>query len=460
MKLFQKKEEKVQKNLIVDEIKTSKKLSFEEASAFVQEQMTQNTTIKNKEVLYDEKQRVLSLAMFRNRNAIDKTKEYILEDLKQAKIIVKGYTLDSLTEKIFAKNWGLDGLEKYALDNITDEIRVNGAGKNKIYIVRNGVPEKIDFYFESEEEIEIIIKRLIIEDTGSSIDASNPKLEAVLADGTRLTATCFPITKTWTFILRRPDSFEPTLENYIMRETFNELVWKAIDILARGRASMLFSGNVGSGKTTLMRKIVGQLNEKLRIGVIGKDSEVLLQDHYKDRDIIELQEQEHLGIKMKDLFILMLRESPDVLIIEEFRGAGEAIEAVRACTRGLDGSMATAHFNTAEEAVEGTALFMLEEGLTVPIEMAKLRVARAFNIVIQMAGDAITGKKKIVEITEIGVDNRGQVFYNELVKWLPLKDDNYYGEGNWTFSNKPSDKLIKKLLKGVKRVELKEMGWL
>ncbi len=446
--------------IVEETIKTSKKLTFEEALIFIQEQMIKNTKINGMEISYDEKQYALSKAMSRDRSAICTSKEYILESLKNENVKVEGYSSEELTEKIFAQNWGLGGLEKYAMDSITDEIRVNGPGENRIRIVRNGVPEKIDFKFESEEEIETIIKRLIIEDMGSSIDQSNPELEAVLSDGTRLTATCPPITNTWTFILRRPASFEATLENYIEKETLNKDVWDALSILARGRASMLISGNVGAGKTTFMRKIVGELNEKLRIGVIGKDSEILLQDHYKDRDIIELQEQEHLGIRMKDLFILMLRESPDILVIEEFRGAGEAIEAVRACTRGLDGSMATAHFNTAEEAVEGTALFMLEEGLTIPMKMAQLRVARAFNIVVQMVGDAITGKKKIVGITEIGADMEGNIFYNEIIKWTPLKDDDYYGEGNWNFSNKPSTKLVQKLLKGVKRFELEEMGWL
>lgn len=433
-------------------------MSLVEAVNFIQEQMVMTTILDNRSVSYEEKQQILSLAMSRNIDAINKAEDYIFMTLKENNINVGGYSTEQLAKKLFAKSWGLDGLEEYAVDSITDEIRVNGV--SQIRVVRRGIPETIDFKFNDEAEIENIIKRLIIEDIGSSIDRSNPKIEAVLADGSRLTATCPPITKTWTFILRRPASFKPTLDNYIAKETLNEDVWDAISILARGRASMLFSGNVGAGKTTFMRKVVGELNDKLRIGVIGKDSEILLQNQYPDRDIIEMEEQEHLDIMMKDLFVLMLRESPDILVIEEFRGAGEAIEAVRACTRGLDGSMATAHFNTAEEAVEGTALFMLEEGLNIPIEMAKLRVARAFDIVIQMVGDGITGKKKLIGITEVGADKEGNIFYNELIKWNPVESDDYYGNGNWEFTSKPSPRLTQKLLKGVKTDELIEMGWM
>lgn len=456
MRLFRKKNK--EKDSIKKIENKESEATLEEAIAFIQEEMIRTTIIDDKTVEYNEKQHILSLAMSRDREAIKKSKYYIKRTLENSNIYLKGYNSTELSELIFAKNWGLDGLERYAIDNSTDEIRVNKF--NQIRIVKNGIPQKVNFKFENESEIENIIKRLIIEDLGSSIDRSNPSIEAVLADGSRLTATCPPISSSWTFILRRPASFIPTLENYIKRETLDIKVWEAISLLARGRASILYSGNVGAGKTTFMRKVAGELNEKLRIGVIGKDSEVLLSNEYPNKDIIELQEQEHLGIKMKDLFVLMLRESPDVLIMEEFRGAGEAVEAVRACTRGLDGSMATAHFNTAEEAIEGMALFMLEEGLTVPIDMAKLRVARAFNIIVQMEADALTGKKKIIEVMEIGADKEGQIYYNQLIRWMPEKDDDYFGKGEWFFTNKPTDKLIYKLLKGVGKDELIKMGWL
>jgi len=41
-------------------------------------------------------------------------------------------------------------------------------------------------------------------------------------------------------------------------------------------------------------------------------------------------------------------------------------------------------------------MMMLEEGLSLPLELAKLRVARAFNVVVQMYGDSIAGIKKLI----------------------------------------------------------------
>lgn len=432
-------------------------MSFEEAINFIQEEMMRNTLIEGNEITSDDKQRILNLAMSRDRQAIERAKYYIEKTFEKEGISVKGYSLKELTEEIFAKVWGLDILEKYINDKDIDEIRVNRP--DMIRIVKKGIPQEIPDRFNSEEDIEHIIKRMIMENYGAIIDESKPDLEVVLLNGARLTAMCPPESPRWVFTLRLHESFNPTLENYIKSETFDNGVWNLLRTLVKGRAKILVSGNVGSGKTTLLRTLAGEINNKLRIFVIGKDLEVLLQNLYPNKDIIEAQEQPHLDIYMKDLLYRALRMSPDIIIVEEFRGAGEAIEAIRACTRGFDGSMATAHFNTPEEAVEGCALFMLEEGLSLPIEMAKLRITRAYDIIVQMISDSITGKKKVVGVTEIGADQEGNIYYNNLLKWIPEKEDEYFGKGNWTLQSRPSKGLMSKLLINVQKEEFEKLGW-
>lgn len=460
-KLFKKRKEKEAlknekniENVEKQEVSIDTNISFNEMYIYVQEQMLKNNDFEN----VDEKQIMLSCAMSGDRKAIKEVKNEIKNIIVNSKRTIKDMDLDIAIDKIYAKGWGLGVIDKYSIDDAIDEIRVNGP-KN-IYIVKNGISKRINVEFKNESEVETVIKRMIIEDVGITLDRSSPRIESVRKDGSRLTATCYPVTKTWTFILRKHTSFVPTVENYIKSKTFDKKVWEILSVLVRGRASLLISGNVGSGKTTLIKKLVGELNERLRILVIGKDLELKLSDEYIERDIIELEEHPHVGATMKKLFETTLRESPDVIIVEEFRGSGEAIEAVRACTRGLPGSMATAHFNSAEEAIEGTGLFMLEEGLNITLDMAKLRVARAFNIVIQMYGDAITGFKRLTSITEVSVDNEGKISYNELIRWKPFVDDNYLGDGNWEIVNKPTKNMINHLIKNVNYNELEELGWL
>jgi len=437
----------------VREAPVDRNVTVEEMYKYVQDRIIKDDDVAS----IDEKQNILADAMSGDLNAKAKTKEYIRKYLRSSNMTVKGWNEDELVTEIFAYGWGLGAIEKYYDDKDIDEIQVNSP--NNIYIVKKGIQHRIKESFKNDEEVETVIKRMIINDVGISLDRSSPRIESVRKDGSRLTATCGPVTKHWTFALRLHTSFTPTLENYIKARTLDSIVWKALSVLVRGRASLLISGNVGAGKTTLMKKLVGELHERLRILVIGKDLELRIADEYPDRNILELEEHAQVGATMKALFETGLRESPNVIIVEEFRGSGEAIEAVRACTRGLPGSMATAHFNSAEEAIEGTGLFMLEEGLNLPLELAKLRVARAFNIVVQMLGDSITGVKKVTSITEVYVDNNAQINYNELVRWVPNEIDNYLGEGKWEIVGKPSKKMLLHLIKNVSNEDLGELGW-
>jgi len=444
------KEEEIKKEDIKDKVE-DKVLELNDAMDFIQEKF-----LNSERLSIDYRQRLQSFAMAGDKDSRDIVKDEIRQIIKEYRIKVSGYSTDELVNAVFADRYGLKSLQKYYEDPTVDEIRVNSP--DNIRIVIKGIPYKVDEKLNSEEEIENIIKRLIMEDIGVALNKSNPTIESVLMDGSRLTATCFPVSKSWNFILRKHDSFELTLDNYIATKTLDRYTWDMLSVLARGGAKMLFSGNVGAGKTTLMKKVIGELNENLRIGVIGTDIEVNLQEHYPDRDIVELEEQAHLGITMKELFSTMLRESIDVLVVEEFRGSGEAIEAVRACTRGLPNAFTTAHFNNPEEAIEGTALFMLEEGLNLELDLAKVRVARAFNIVVQLFGDAISGKKKLISITEVIVDKDNNIIFNDLLRWEPSTDE-YLGDGTWKMANQPSSRLLSNLLKRLDRKEVEKLGW-
>jgi pilus assembly protein CpaF len=160
---------------------------------------------------------------------------------------------------------------------------------------------------------------------------------------------------------------------------------------------------------------------------------------------------------MNKIFRIILRYSPSVVMVGEIRGMGEAIEGIKACTRGHHGSMATIHFGSPEEAIEGSGKMMLEEGLSLPLSVAKTWVASAFNIVIQMFfDDSKRGIKKITQITEVWPEEE-HVRYRDLVVWQSHPDD--FFKGSWVWLNHPSERLIKKLRQfGITSEDLREAG--
>ncbi|MFX4261208.1 ATPase, T2SS/T4P/T4SS family [Pelotomaculum propionicicum] len=375
--------------------------------------------------------------------AKEKAIKIITQILYDNKIIVEGYSFDIAAEEIYRMAWGLGVVEELYRDPSIDEIRINDY--DKIFVSKRGKNERAGVRFNDTEDARRVISRLYTHDVGISLTETTPVVESVRQDGSRLTALGKPVTETTVAIIRKHDTFEMTVENLCRTGTLDEKTWDVLQFLVRGRANILIIGGFGSGKSTLQRRLVKELPPSLRIITLESDREMLLRKHYPDRDIIEIEEHANLeGSSLKELLRTTFRLSPDVIIIGEFRGAGEAVEAIKSC-RVLRGSMATAHFSSAEEAVEGTAMLMLEEGLTLPFELAKIRVARAYNVAVELFSDTERGIKKVVRLTEICVDEKNsKVVYKTLLEWVPSTED-YLGPGEWVLKNKPSNYLINQM---------------
>ncbi|NSW83999.1 MAG: CpaF family protein [Syntrophothermus sp.] len=368
--------------------------------------------------------------------------EVIVGLLEEFGVEVEGMDSGKAAYEIYKYAWGLDVLEELYDDPEVNEIRVNGP--DQVVVLRNIKNERVDVKFKDNEHIKKLVTRMTMHDQGVGFNRSNPTLESMRKDGTRITATCPPVTEDITFVLRKHSSSVLTPEDHIRRGSMDEKVWSALETLVRGRANILIAGGVGSGKTTLMRTLYSCTDPNARTIVIESDRELQLKKQFPERDIVELEEHSEVGRPLKMLFRTVLRYSPNIILIGEFRGQGEATEAVRACLRGHDGSMATAHFPSPQEAVEGTGRLLIEEGLNVTPDVAAQLVASAYNVVVQMFGDSTRGAILVESITEV-VPQVTKVEYRDLIRWFPSGDD--YLKGEWRQVQMPSTRLQDRLLK-------------
>lgn len=372
--------------------------------------------------------------------AVQKAEELVAEILRRYGAGVEGMDTETAAHRIYAVSWGLDVLEDLYRDPEVDEIQVNRY--NQVFVVRRGKNERCACSFENEEHVKRVIARLLLHDRGVALTSSTPAVESVRLDGTRITATCPDETPYCTLVLRKHDTFKMTPENLYRAGTLNKELLDVLARLVQGRANILISGGTGSGKTSLLRFLVRYLPEELRIVTLETDRELRLAQFYPERNIVEFAEHREIGRSMREQFRTTLRYSPDVIIVGEIRGKGEAVEAIKACTRGHSGSMATIHFSSPEEAVEGAAKMMLEEGLNLPLELAVTWVAQAFNVVVQMFSDSTRGIKKITRVVEVWPEKEG-VGYRDLAVWEPSHSD--YFTGRWVFPNLPSERLLRRM---------------
>lgn len=144
--------------------------------------------------------------------------------------------------------------------------------------------------------------------------------------------------------------------------------------LIKERGLYLFSGPVGSGKTTLMYHLVKSLFPDKQVITIEDPVEI------KQEQMLQLQLNESIDMTYDSLIKLSLRHRPDVLIIGEIRDSQTARAVIRASLTG------TTVFSTIHaKSIPGVYARLLELGVS-PEELANSLRGIAYQRLIAGGG--------------------------------------------------------------------------
>lgn len=380
--------------------------------------------------------------------------DIIEEVLRGKNVKIHGMDFHNSAREIFRHKYGLGVLDDLRRDKTIEEIRVTPYGE--VYVTKRGVNTKTDIVISKKDRKELVERLIPSDSVGIGLNYSSPTIEVARQDKTRLTALTKPVVSDVGFALRIADNLKIESQTFIDMNTLDQRTWDILSISTRGRMNKLICGDVNTGKTTLLKALAGEFNDSISIRVIDFSNELMLHDLYPEREIWEVEVHDERGANLRKLFATVLRLTPDVIIIPEFRGVGEVDITLEAFTRGHHGSIVTAHFSAdsnIKSILRNIAILAIKEGLNIPIEAIIEKAAQAFNLVIQTEADSITGVKKVVRITEVyAID--GEIIENKIVEWTPFSD-NYWGDGEWKIINRFSDRSYDHLIKnGVQREDI------
>ena len=293
---------------------------------------------------------------------------------------------------------GLGPLETLLKDETITEVMVNGP--NQIYIERGGKILRVDTHFFNNEHVLRIIDR-IITPLGRRIDDSSPRVDARLADGSRVNAIIAPLSLVGPVITVRKFSAKPyTVDDLVGFGTASAEMFDFLEACIRAKLNVFVSGGTGSGKTTTLNVISSFIPNTERIVTIEDAAELQLrQEHVVTLEARPPNLEGEGEITIRNLLRNAMHMRPDRIIVGECR-AGEALDMLQAMTTGHDGSLSTGHANTPKDMLRRLETMVLMTGYQMPLWAIREQIASAVDLIVHTAR-LKDGSRKIVNITEV-----------------------------------------------------------
>ena len=305
---------------------------------------------------------------------------------------------ERLVEELISEILGLGPVEPLLKDSSVTEVMVNGP--DSIYIERKGRLQKTDVRFRNTEHLMHIIDR-IVSAVGRRVDESSPMVDARLADGSRVNVIIPPLSLVGPCVTIRKFSKDVlTVDKMIEFGSFDKRMAEFLENCVRGRLNIVVSGGTGSGKTTLLNVLSSYVPSTERIVTLEDSAELQLkQDHVVTLETRPPNIEGEGEVTMRDLVRNALRMRPDRIIVGECR-TGEALDMLQAMNTGHDGSMTTAHANSARDALSRLETMVLMSGMELPLRAIRSQIASAVDIIVQIAR-LRDGSRKIINIAEV-----------------------------------------------------------
>lgn len=322
--------------------------------------------------------------------------------------------IDILADELYKNEYGL-----MIIDDIYD-MRINNIEIHDIFKIRIETADGLwftvdDCRFNESRLIKLLAQRLLSQKAGGDLTEDECERESMLNDGARITVALNPASALNMIFIKKFDSFNVSQEEMITNGTVTDEIVEDLKILGKGRANIIISGGINTGKSTFLKMYIGLVPDEYKIGLVDPSKDTDLISLYPEKDIVTLYETETYS--MNEQFAKLLRMGRHILGISEARSF-EIEQAIKAMLRGNSGSFLTLHSTKAKDIVDNIAWMCLENGIPQDMRVLRSRIASAIDIIIRLK-QKNSGERRVDEIVElVATDNLEYPFkIKTIYKW-------------------------------------------
>ena len=297
-------------------------------------------------------------------------------------------------------------LARWFADPLVREIMVN-AGR-EIWIEREGGVEHVGTL--GNGELTRIIERILLP-IGRRVDQASPVVDARLADGSRVCIVIPPVAVDGPCLsIRRFHVRDLPLSAF----GDDDVVSLLRDIVAQ-RCNVVVAGAASSGKTTLLNALCGCVNMGERLITVEDIAELRLQtEHVLRLEARPATYDGSLEVGLSTLLRSALRMRPDRFVLGEVRGS-EALDMLTAMNTGHNGSLATCHANSPDDALRRIESMVLQAAPQWPLTAVREHLQAAVDVIVQVERSP-NGHRRVARITEVSM--RPDVLGTKTI-WVP-----------------------------------------
>lgn len=296
---------------------------------------------------------------------------------------------------------GLGPLEALLRQPGVTDVLVNGPGH--VWVERDGRLQLTDVTFPSAEAVLEAVRR-VVGPQGGRIDRSRPFVDAKLPDGSRLHAVAAPIVVDGPLVtIRRFDARLIGWESLLASDDVPATAAAVLQAAVADRRAVVVCGRTGTGKTTLLQRLLSDVDPAERVVLIEDAPELRPRTGHLVRMETRPPSAEGTGgVDIATLVRQALRMRPDRIVVGEVRGI-EVADVLQALITGHEGCMTTVHASSAAEALIRLEGMALQAGL--PMAAAQAQLGSAVDVVVALDRGP-GGRRGVVEIADVTVRGR------------------------------------------------------
>ena len=248
---------------------------------------------------------------------------------------------------------------------------------------------------DSDEELVDFLRFLAnrSESNPRPFSQGTPRLHLKLDGGARLAATAWVVSRP-TVVIRRHRHRVDTLDAWVERGCLSPAAASFLAAAVRGAWSIVVSGPMSAGKTTLVRALCGQIPRDEAIGTFETEYELFLTETGRHEVVIDWEARPGVGeigldgraagaFDLADALLDSFRFSLSRQIVGEVRGP-EAWTMIKAMESGT-GSLSTTHAADAATCLRKLVTCAMEAGPHVTRDLALEKLAGSMDLIVQVS---------------------------------------------------------------------------